>query len=82
VSARVKIADMEGTGPAEPDTELKQIIAETESYLVELRKELDRRQQAAQAAEIENLEEHLANARVKWDELKDFLEVVLHELKR
>jgi uncharacterized coiled-coil protein SlyX len=73
---------MEGTGPAEPDTELKQIIAETESYLVELRKELDRRQQAAQAAEIENLEEHLANARVKWDELKDFLEVVLHELKR
>ncbi|NDL58250.1 hypothetical protein [Phytoactinopolyspora mesophila] len=73
---------MEGTGPAPPDNELEQIIAETESYLTELRAELERRQQAVQTAEIENLEEHLANARVKWDELKDFLEVVLQELKR
>ncbi|WP_166347168.1 hypothetical protein [Phytoactinopolyspora limicola] len=73
---------MEGRRPTEPDRDLEQIIAETEAYLSELKSELQRRRAEARAAEIDDLETHLANARVKWDELKDFLEVVLQELKR
>lgn len=64
-----------------PDCELEQMIAETESYLVALRTEIERRQHAAQDAQIENLDAHMADARVKWDELKDFLEIVLDELR-
>lgn len=65
-----------------PSDELERMMAETEACLAELRHEVQRRRQTAQSIEIDNLETHLKEARVKWGELKRFFEIVLQELRR
>ncbi len=65
----------------EIDAALLRLMAETEDTVNRLRAELaERRQHAAQHAEIERLEHHLAEATVNWSKVKEFFEEVLREL--
>jgi hypothetical protein len=64
------------------ERELERIVAEAEAKLAEVRRELaERRRQEAQHAEIDRLEEHLANATVRWGEVRDFFDDVLDQLR-
>lgn len=66
---------------ADLDRELEQLLTEAEETVVRLRRELQhRRAFAAQHAEIERLDEHMANARVRWGEVRAFFEDVLRQL--
>ncbi|GAB3191064.1 hypothetical protein GCM10027061_17810 [Nesterenkonia suensis] len=50
--------------------------------MLELRRELaEQRQRRLQHEQIERLEEHLANSRVRWEEVRDFFQEVLHEIR-
>lgn len=65
----------------EIDAALLRLMTETEETVNRLRAELaERRQHAAQHAEIERLEQHLAEATVNWSKVKEFFEEVLREL--
>lgn len=62
--------------------QLEAILREAESTAAELRRELaDQRERRRQHEEIERLEEHLANSRVRWEEVRDFFQEVLHEVR-
>lgn len=61
--------------------QLAALIDETEHALLELKMELRRRREAQQHAEIERLDEHLANARISLDGLKAFFQALLAELR-
>ncbi|WP_402464077.1 hypothetical protein [Isoptericola aurantiacus] len=64
------------------ERELERIVAEAEARLAQVRRELDeRRRQDAQHAEIDRLAEHLADATVRWDEVRAFFDDVLHQLR-
>lgn len=64
------------------ERELERIVAEAEERLAEVRRELaERRREAAQHAEIDRLEEHLANATVRWGEVRDFFDDVITHLR-
>lgn len=66
----------------ELEAELEKILREAESTVAELRRELsEQRQRRLQHEEIERLEEHLANSRVRWEEVRDFFQEVLHEVR-
>ncbi|WP_407318774.1 hypothetical protein UQW22_00060 [Isoptericola halotolerans] len=65
------------------ERELERIVSEAEAKLAEVRRELaERRRQDAQHAEIDRLEEHLANATVRWEEVRSFFDDVLAQLRR
>lgn len=71
------------------DIELEELLQEAEATVSELRRELDRRRQAArdnttaaQHAEIARLSAHLENARVNWADVKEFFNVMITELKK
>ncbi|MDO8143052.1 MULTISPECIES: hypothetical protein [unclassified Isoptericola] len=64
------------------EQELARVVEEAEARLAEVRRELaERRQQEAQHAEIDRLEEHLANATVQWREVGEFFEEALQQLR-
>ncbi|WP_166845962.1 hypothetical protein [Isoptericola sp. BMS4] len=68
------------------ERELERIVAEAETRLAEVRRELAERRRrsaehAAQHAEIDRLEEHLANATVRWGEVRDFFDDVITHLR-
>lgn len=64
------------------EQELARVVEEAEARLADVRRELDdRRQQEAQHAEIDRLEEHLANATVQWREVAEFFEQALQQLR-
>ncbi|WP_418277702.1 hypothetical protein ACNHYB_06980 [Isoptericola jiangsuensis] len=64
------------------ERELERIVAEAEVKLAEVRRELaERRMHEAQHAEIDRLEEHLANATVRWSEVRAFFDEVLDQLR-
>ncbi|MEG3615773.1 hypothetical protein [Isoptericola haloaureus] len=64
------------------EQELARVVAEAEARLAEVRRELaERRLQEAQHAEIDRLEEHLANATVRWREVGEFFEDALQQLR-
>lgn len=71
-------AKLEATSTAE----LEHMLGETESYVKEVREELERRRTQAQHLEIENLDQHLQEAQGKWSDLKRFFDIVLRELRR
>lgn len=61
--------------------DLENLTRETEQALAELRSELERRREAQQHSEIENLEEHFADAEHKFAGVREFIEVILKELR-
>lgn len=72
----------DGEHVRELEAELEKILREAESTVVELRRELaEQRQRRLQHEEIERFEEHLANSRVRWEEVRDFFQEVLHEIR-
>lgn len=58
---------------------IRDLIADTESTLGELKAELMRREIAAQDMEIEHLEEHMRGAKLSLNTIKDFLTYLLVE---
>lgn len=72
----------DGEHVRELEAELEKILREAESTVVELRRELaEQRQRRLQHEEIERFEEHLANSRVRWEEVRDYFQEVLHEIR-
>lgn len=74
---------------ADFEAHLEAMLAETEETARELRVELrelrsqreEGARRAAQHAEIERLEEHLAQTRVDWAKVRQFLEEAVRELR-
>lgn len=71
------------------DRELEILLHEAETTVAALRAELRRRKEqaqqdnlAAQHLEIDRLAEHLENATVRWNEVKDFFVKLTMELRR
>lgn len=70
------------------DRELEQMLVEAEQTASRLRAELaayraqcaEEDQQELQHLEIDRLDEHLRNSRIRWDEVRAFLEEALREL--
>jgi len=60
---------------------LRQLIDETERSLGELNAELDRREQVAQAREIENLETHMKSAELSLQTIRDFVAELVADLR-
>ncbi len=68
--------------PEDLERDLRRVLADADAASAGLRAEIARqRLQQAQHAEIERLEEHLASAVVRWDEVRSFFDHVLHELR-
>jgi hypothetical protein len=64
------------------EEQLEQILREAEARVAELRRQLEQhRLEAAQHAEIERLAEHLAQATVRWGEVRGFFDEVIMELR-
>lgn len=64
------------------ESRLERVLREAEASILELRAELTRIQsERRQHEEIEKLEEHLANATVRWSEVKEFLHIMITELR-
>lgn len=70
-------------GPGRPVTErLEEVLADTERTIAELRAELAAaRRREAQHEAVEQLEEHLAAATVRWADVRAFFQQVLDELR-
>lgn len=71
------------------DRELEILLHEAETTVEALRAELRRRKEqaqqdnlAAQHLEIDRLAEHLENATVRWNEVKDFFVKLTMELRK
>lgn len=60
---------------------LKDLIDETEATLVELKEELERRQQLKQSHEIANLEHHMKSTELSLRTIRDFLAFLSTEVK-
>ncbi len=68
--------------PEDLERDLRRILADADAASAGLRAEIARqRLQQAQHAEIERLEEHLASAVLRWDEVRGFFEQLLSELR-
>ncbi len=64
------------------EEQLAEIVREAEARVAELRRQLEqRRLEAAQHAEVDRLAEHLAQATVRWPEVRGFFDDVLDELR-
>lgn len=82
--------DSQSNIPAQAlDHELEELLAEAESTVAQLRSELTRRRTrqrqmdlAEQHAEIARLSQHLANARVRWADVRGFLHEMITELRK
>lgn len=61
--------------------QLEDILDEHEKIVAEIRAELKRRRENAQHREIEHLDKHMEDARIKFADLKAFLMEVLAELR-
>ena len=61
--------------------QLEEILEEHEKIVVEIRAELKRRREEAQHEEVDHLEKHMEDARIKFADLKAFLMEVLAELR-
>lgn len=60
---------------------LRNLVAETESKLEELRDELERREENEQKREIANLESHLKNAEFSVRTISDFISYLLEDIR-
>lgn len=64
-----------------PEEKLRRLIDETETTLGELRSEIDRRDEAAQHREIDKLEEHMKNAELSLETIRDFFRHLVEEMR-
>ena len=59
---------------------LRLLLSETEATLVELKAELERREELAQADEVAHLEEHMENAEVSLKSIRNFLQFLSSDM--
>ncbi|GGE16674.1 hypothetical protein GCM10011360_01810 [Primorskyibacter flagellatus] len=64
-----------------PKDKLRALIGDTEETLAELKAEMERRDEADQAREIENLEEHMKNAELSLQTIRDFFRHLVEDMK-
>lgn len=57
---------------------LSRLIDETQETLAELKEEVERRREAAQDREIENLDQHMEEAELSLSALRDFVRLLVH----
>lgn len=65
-----------------PKAKLKAVIADTEETLAELKAELQRREEAAQEAELEHLDVHFRNAELSLQSIRNFFVYLRDEMRR
>lgn len=70
-----------GSAHLKTDDEINHLIQETEETLNTLMAELKRRQEDAQHKDIDNLEDHLAQADVSFKALRNFIALALKEIR-
>ena len=59
---------------------LRLLLSETEATLVELKAELERREELAQADEVAHLEEYMENAEVSLKSIRNFLQFLSSDM--
>jgi len=59
---------------------LRKLIGETEGTLIELKIELERREQLNQDQEIENLERHMKSAELSLTTIQNFLNFLMDDM--
>ncbi|MGI3168957.1 hypothetical protein ACRARG_07380 [Pseudooceanicola sp. C21-150M6] len=64
-----------------PKDKLKALIGETEVTLAQLKDEMERRDEADQEREIANLDEHMKNAELSLQTIRDFFRVLVEDFK-
>lgn len=60
---------------------LRKLIRETEETLIELKTELERREQLNQDQEIEHLERHMKNAELSLTTIRNFLNFLMDDMR-
>ena len=61
---------------------LRTLVTETESTLISLKEELDRREELAQEHEVANLEHHMQSAELSLRSIRDFLAFLSNDMKK
>lgn len=61
---------------------LRRLIRETEETLIELKTELERREQLNQDHEIEHLERHMKNAELSLTTIRNFLDFLMDDMRK
>lgn len=61
---------------------LRKLIRETEETLIELKTELERREQLNQDQEIEHLERHMKNAELSLTTIRNFLDFLMDDMHK
>ena len=59
----------------------KDKLGDTEETLAELKAEMERRDEADQTREIDNLEEHMKNAELSLQTIRDFFRHLVEDMK-
>lgn len=73
--------EIESNVSMKTNEEIELLIKETEETLQTLMNELKKRQNKGLHKDIDNLEEHMNNANTSFKSLKDFIAMVLKEIK-
>lgn len=60
---------------------LRKLVVESEQTLVDLKAELDVREQISQSQEVANLEHHMQSAELSLKTIRDFLAFLSHDLR-
>lgn len=61
---------------------LRKLIRKTEETLIELKTELERREQLNQDQEIEHLEHHMKNAELSLTTIRNFLDFLMDDMRK
>jgi len=60
---------------------LNKLVADTQETLIELKNEVERREEAQQGREIDGLDAHMDSAELSLAKIKDFVAMLLNERK-
>lgn len=61
---------------------LKQLVADTEDTLAEIKEEIERRENKVQAREIDNLDVHFKNAELNLQTIRNFFAYLRDEMRK
>ena len=61
---------------------LRKLVRETEETLVELKAELERREQLNQNQDIEHLENHMKSAELSLTTIRNFLDFLMDDMRK
>lgn len=65
-----------------PTEALRKLVLETEETLADIKEEIERRENAAQAREIEYLDVHMKNAELSLETIRNFFRYLRDELRK